>query len=382
MSTMALAAPPENLLPTTTQRLGKNPMLPGLPNTGDMDAQYLAEEAQLRAQVARQYADVLQQLGYIDPESGAFLPGTVSVAAGRQQSDLTRQSGIAGDQATDERVRGNAFFSGRTAENVERATQPYERQIAQLGVDTPLALGSLYEKAAGLIDQYTLQNNLYLANMAARRAAAIAKNPAGAPANQNPGGQQNTGGGDQNAAAPAPGSAAAFDQDFNPNLDQQLPAPIVNQNPGAPGQVFVPVTVGGQTSFEPKPNPGAYGQPDPVIISQGGPMAPGSQLVGPDEMPKPNPGSYGQPIPAMPEPPPEPTAADTFEPVTEMAPGSQLVGPDEMPKPNAGAYGQPIPDILEVINNAINATPAAAGQAAINVKPNQVPNASKKGNLI
>jgi hypothetical protein len=59
-----------------------------------------------------------------------------------------------------------------------------QRQIAQLGVDTPLALGKLYEQAAGLVDQYTLQNNLLMAQMASRQAALISKNPAGSPAQQ------------------------------------------------------------------------------------------------------------------------------------------------------------------------------------------------------
>jgi hypothetical protein len=161
---------------------------------------------------------------------------------------------------------------------------------------------------------------------------------------------------------------------------------VVNPNPNAPGQVFVPVMMpDGSISYEPKPNPDAYGQPDPEIVTPGGPMAPGSQLVGPDQMPKPNPGSYDQPIPAMPEPTGTP---ENPEPGEAMAPGSQLVGPDEMPKPNPGSYGQPIPDgLIQVISDAINATPPptsaiAAGQAAVNAKPKKVANASTKGNLI
>jgi hypothetical protein len=65
---------------------------------------------------------------------------------------------------------------------------------------------------------------------------------------------------------------------------KQFPSPIVNQNPGAPGQAFV----GGM----PKPNPAAYGQPNPVIHS------PGASVFGP----KPSPVSYGQPRAASPRP--------------------------------------------------------------------------------
>jgi len=331
-----LPQPTGALLPTQNQQLTKNPMLPQLPNTGNMDSQYLAQEAQLRAQISRQYADILQQLGYID-EQGNFLPGSISTNAARSQQDLQRQEGLAAEGAMNQATRTGTGHSGRLGVNTERATQPYERQLAQLGVDTPLALGKQYEQAAGLIDQYTLQNNLFLASMAARQAAAITANPAGAPGNQNTGEQQNTN--DTGGGGGGGGGTKPYEDPV-----EQLPAPIVNQNPEAPGQVFTPVTVGGETSFEPKPNPGSYGQPDPVIVSPGGPMAPGSQLVGPDEMPKPNPGSYDQPIPDLP----------------------------------------PVADILDTINNAIAATPGdmAAGQAALNVKPKKVPNQSNKGNLI
>ena len=381
MSTMAV---PENLLPTQQQRYtGKNPMLPGLPDTGNMDAQYLAEEAQLRATIAKQYADVLQQLGYIDPTTGAFLPGSVSVEAGRKQSDLTRQSGIAGDQATDERVRGNAFFSGRTAENVERATQPYERQIAQLGVDTPLALAGLYEKAAGLIDQYTLQNNLYLANMAARQAAAIAKNPAGAPKDQqttaptNPGGNPITGPPGSGLASTTPGGIIG-DPDY-PYLGK-----VPNSEGDTSPNVFTPVIVGSAASAEPKPSAGniiptdaaiadaaaaalePVPQLDPELGPNVNPEAPG-QVFTPDTsgaggglMPHPNPEAMGQPAPDI------------------VAPGGEPEGPYgtklETQEPDYS-----VSQILDTINNAINATPGpadsdiAAGQAAVNKPPVIVP---------
>jgi len=360
-----LPQPTGPLLPTQNQHLTKNPMLPQLPNTGNMDSQYMAQEAQLRAQISKQYADILQQLGWID-DQGNFIPGTVPVAAARAQSDLLRQSGLAAEGTQNQATRTGTSNSGRLAVNTERAQQPYQRQIAQLGVDTPLQLGGLYEQASGLVDQYTLQNNIFLAEMAARQAAAITKNPAGAPADQNtgttptgggttqpptvaPGGNQHAGNvqvpvtvGSNTSMEPKPGAGNIIPADDvllgpEPVPVGQLPDGIVNPNPEAPGQVFTGVTVGSETSQEPKPNPGSYGQPDPVIVSPGDQMAPGSQLVGPDEMPKPNPGAYGQPI-------------------------------------------VDVPQLLDTINNALAATPAgdmAAGQAALN--PTQpVPTKTKK----
>jgi len=177
MSSMAV---PSAYLPTAQQQQrlqpagAGNPMLPQMPNTGDVDSQYLAEEAQLRAQVAQQYADILQQIGYTD-QNGNFIPGSVSVGAGRQVEDLQRQSDLAAENVTNNAQQVGTLFSGLRARDTARAQQPYQTQIARLGVDTPIQISGLYNQAAGLLDQYTLQNNLYLAAMAQRRAAAIAQ---------------------------------------------------------------------------------------------------------------------------------------------------------------------------------------------------------------
>lgn len=173
---MSSYAIPTAYLPTAQQQnLNRNPMLPQVPATGDIDSQYLAEEAQLRSQVAKNYADILQQIGYTDPNTGQFIPGSISVQAGRQAEDLQRQSDLAAEDVTNQAQQAGTLFSGLRARDIARAQQPYQTQLARLGTDTPVQIGGLYEQAAGLIDQYTLQNNLYLAAMAQRRAAAIAQ---------------------------------------------------------------------------------------------------------------------------------------------------------------------------------------------------------------
>jgi hypothetical protein len=189
MSVMDFSATPlaagSPLVPPPQRQLGKNPMLPEAPAMDD--PQYAAQEAQLRATIGRQYADVLQQLGWVD-EGGSFIPGSLSVNAGRQVGNLTRSSDLAAEQVTNEAQRQRTLFSGRRAVDTARAQYPYQSQIAQLGVDLPLALGGLYENAAGILDQYTLQNNLLLAALAARRSQAIAQQPAGAGAGGGGGG--------------------------------------------------------------------------------------------------------------------------------------------------------------------------------------------------
>lgn len=246
MSAM-LPQPSQAMLPQPNQQLAKNPMLPGLPETGNMDAQYLAEEAQLRAQIAKQYADILQQLGWVD-EQGNFLPGSISVNASRQIADLQYQSGLAEKGVTEATQREGTLFSGKRAERTAEAQQPMQRGIAQIGVDTPLKLGQQYENAAGLIDQYTLQNNLMLAQMAARQAALISKNPAGAP------GQQGGGGG-----GPDDGGGGYDDQSPGTGLTGDDPGEIAAGagypflNPSAPDQVYTPINAGNSWSAEPKP---------------------------------------------------------------------------------------------------------------------------------
>src|SRR4030095_5372466 len=123
MSPMVPQVSPSMLPPANRQQMTRNPMLPQMPQTGDIDSQYLAEEAQLRAQVARQYADILQQIGYSD-DQGNFIPGSISVQASRQESDLSRQSDLAAESVTQEAQRGGTLFSGKRAVDTAKAQQP------------------------------------------------------------------------------------------------------------------------------------------------------------------------------------------------------------------------------------------------------------------
>jgi len=187
--TNAPLAPGSPLVPPVNRQLGQNPMLPALPATGDLDSQYLADEAALRQQIGQQYGDVLQQLGWSD-ENGNFIPGSLSVQAGRQASSLARSSNLAAEDVTNQATRDQTLFSSRRALDTARAQFPFQTQIGQLGVDIPVALGGLYERAAGLIDQYVTANNRLLAAMAQRRAAAIAQAPGTSPGDTGPGGPE------------------------------------------------------------------------------------------------------------------------------------------------------------------------------------------------
>jgi len=169
--------PPQYMAPGLGfSNLQRNPQLPQTPMGAYTDSMYAAQVAQLRADIARQYNDVLQQLGYTN-EQGQFIPGQVEIDANRQQSDLQRSIGLADEQTTQQAQQQGTLFSGLRGTAQARAEFPFQQAIAQLGVDVPKQLSSLYGQAGDLVNQFTLQNNLYLADAAARAAAAIQNMP-------------------------------------------------------------------------------------------------------------------------------------------------------------------------------------------------------------
>lgn len=160
------------------QQLSRNPMLPQHPLGAYTDAQYEAQAAQLRNQIAKQYADVLSQLGYTD-DAGNFIKGSVETDADRQRFDLNRSMGLAQDEVTRAAQQQGTLFSGRRAENQARAEYPFAQGLSRLATDVPLALQRLYEQAGGLVNDYTLGMNNLLADAATRRAAGIVAAPGG-----------------------------------------------------------------------------------------------------------------------------------------------------------------------------------------------------------
>jgi hypothetical protein len=151
--------------------LGRDPTLP-LAASGQ-DSQYTAAEAQLRADINRRYADILQNLGYSNAE-GQFMPGEVEAQANRQRSELGRNKGIAMEDVTKQSQQEGTLFSGRRAEQTARAQHPFVQALSDLDVDVPKQLNRLYEDAGRTLQDYTIQNNLLLADSAARASARAA----------------------------------------------------------------------------------------------------------------------------------------------------------------------------------------------------------------
>jgi len=185
--------------------LQRNPQLPQTPMGQYTDSQYEQDIAQAQHDMATQYADILQQLGYVD-QNGNFIQGSVESQANRQQADLQRQMQLADEQVTQQHQQLGTLFSGLRGTDQARAEYPMVTGISDLMTQTPLTLQQLYEKAAGLTDTYNLAQNQALINAANRRSAALTANPPG-----------DTGGGDTTPPPADSGSTGPYIGTLPPN---------------------------------------------------------------------------------------------------------------------------------------------------------------------
>jgi hypothetical protein len=137
------------------------------------DSQYLADDSGLRAQIGQQYAGILKQLGYMDPNTGQVIPGTVV-----QDANIQAAQELQGQQDALRGVVGNAqnqgtLFSGIRGVQTQQALYPHQQNIAQLGLNTQRTLGDLYNQAQNLVTSYNTSNQQNLASAASRNLAAI-----------------------------------------------------------------------------------------------------------------------------------------------------------------------------------------------------------------
>jgi hypothetical protein len=208
------AIPPLGSAVPASMQLSRNPMLPAHPLGAYTDSTYEANDAVLRNQIAKQYADLLQQLGYRD-DAGNFIMGSVESEANKAQTQLAHQQSLAAQGVTDDAQRNGTLFSGMRGTLQARAEDPYVRQEADLAGATPLTIQKLYEQASGLTNDYILGQNQELASAAQRAAAGLTLNP---PAGD--------GGGGGGGAPPDPTAGASL----APIPGQQLSPELV---PGA-----------------------------------------------------------------------------------------------------------------------------------------------------
>jgi hypothetical protein len=137
------------------------------------DEQYLADDSALRAQIGQQYAGLLQQLGYMDPNTGNVIPGTVVQDANIQAAQELQQEQDALRGVVGTAQNQGTLFSGNRQIQTQQALYPHQQNLAQLGLNTQRTLGDLYNQSQNMVTNYNMQNQQNLASAAARNLAAI-----------------------------------------------------------------------------------------------------------------------------------------------------------------------------------------------------------------
>lgn len=155
------------------------PQIPGNPLGAFTDSIFEAEDAQAQAEYKRRYADVLRQLGYVDPQTGKILKGALEIEADRQRADLWRSTQLAGIEAVNQAQAGGNYFSGYHPVNMARMQHPFQQGITDINTMLPKALADQMDEAARAFEQFVLGRNLSLAQAAARGAEAARNAPAG-----------------------------------------------------------------------------------------------------------------------------------------------------------------------------------------------------------
>jgi len=232
----------------------------------NVDSIYLAANAMLRYQAQQNYADILQQLGYTN-DQGQFVMGDVESQGihDKQVADYNRLQAI--QDTTNAMQNAGTLFSGYRGYAQARAEHPYVQQIADIDVSVPKQLASLYEKASGVITNYTLQDQQNLADAAARIAAGMTgRGGAGGTGTSTPTGTTTP---TTDPAMQPTDPTTGYILPYDVGGTQQMPGSPLTFNPSpysipnTPVGTFAPTTantvntydVGGKTASPTNPNP-------------------------------------------------------------------------------------------------------------------------------
>jgi hypothetical protein len=152
---------PSQVLPT-------NMTFPQAYSGPEADAQYMADEAALRYNIAKQYSDLLNQLGYVDPQTGATIQGQIAQKSNIQGAQY--QHDLAQEAIDNDRTMQNngTIFSGVRGTELAKLQYPTENQLGGLQLDTATQMQQAYQNAQDLINQYSLQNNQLIGQAAQR----------------------------------------------------------------------------------------------------------------------------------------------------------------------------------------------------------------------
>jgi len=157
------------------QQMGGLP--PDAPVGAYTDAQYLSDISGIRADIENQYGDILRQLGYVDPDTGQFIPGSVIQQANLDESNLAAQMQAADLANTQAMQQSGTLFSGMRAVQQAQAEAPFLQNIGQIELQTPTQLADLYGQAGHLITDFTNRQNDALSAAALRHTTEVEQNP-------------------------------------------------------------------------------------------------------------------------------------------------------------------------------------------------------------
>jgi len=162
------------------------------------DSQYLAEMAQYRNTLAKDYGDALAQLGYLDPTSGAYIPGSLVSQARIQEAQAREGQRQAILGVTQNAQNQGILFSGMRGVLQGQAETPYVQQIASIENTLPQSMAEALRNAKQAISDYSTNEYGALQSAAARRAAAAMQNPV----DTSGGGMTSGGGGTSSSGGP------------------------------------------------------------------------------------------------------------------------------------------------------------------------------------
>lgn len=160
-----------------SQQLAVNPQLVTHPLGKYTDSTYEAQEAELRATTLRNYNDLLSQLGYVDPDTGQFIRGSIETEAQAEEMRQAFGMELARQAVTDAMQKSGTMFSGYRATQQARQESPYLDAIAQLKLSVPQALSKAYRDSVQSLEDYNLGRDQLLLDAAGRRTTDIEANP-------------------------------------------------------------------------------------------------------------------------------------------------------------------------------------------------------------
>lgn len=160
-----------------SQQLAVNPQLVTHPLGAYTDALYESQEAELRATTLRSYNDLLQKLGYLDPDTGEFIRGSIETEAQAEEMRQAYGLEIARQGVTDAMQKQGTLFAGIRGTQQARAEDPYIEAIAALKSSVPQQLSAAYRASLQSLEDYRIGQMKLLADAATRDTTSLENNP-------------------------------------------------------------------------------------------------------------------------------------------------------------------------------------------------------------